>query len=69
MAENNRNVCKAFKDSRERCIGCMGVCDEAMMSVQLFESTDDCEKHVQEHCMQGGEGCPVSEILGQRVGE
>ncbi len=69
MDKLNGNVCKAFKDSKDRCIGCMGVCDEAVMSVQLFESTDDCKKHEQEHCMQGGEGCPVAEVLGKRVGE
>lgn len=66
MAENNRNVCKAFKASKDRCIGCMGVCDKSM-SIQLFDSTDDCKKYALVHCMKGGEGCPIAEALGKGV--
>ena len=63
MNQNNQNVCKAFKAMRDRCIGCMGVSDKAEISAQLFQSTDDCERFVQEHCMKRGAGCAYSRAM------
>lgn len=62
MANGNRNVCKAFKDMRGNCVGCTGIC-EGSLTVQHFESTADCKDYVQQHCEQGGAGCPISEAL------
>ena len=62
MVNCNPNVCKAFKDKKERCIGCTGVCDGSL-TIQHFGSTDDCNKYAQQHCEQGGTGCPLSAVL------
>lgn len=62
MSYGNRNVCKAFKDCRGVCIGCVGVTDTAM-SIQHFAKEDDCRSFMENHCMMGGAGCKVSKSL------